>query len=169
MYDQLKTLLSATAFAVAALFPTGAATAQNALPRPPAVAYYYPAPGYYATTAGYVWIPSPGYYYTCRPPGRKQPPFARQGPTPADIAAPRPAAIPRRLRPLSPGITSTTLRRGVPPNPGSPPSAAPTRASFATTAAPPASTPRAPMAGPTPMNGVALERAQSGRRGEDEA
>lgn len=57
MNATIRTLAVAGALAILTL----GATSAQAQGTPPA--YYYPGAGYYATTAGTVYIPAPGYYY----------------------------------------------------------------------------------------------------------
>lgn len=56
-------LAPATAWWIAGILLAGPAVAQAQGSRPAPAVYYYPAPGYYATTRGQVLIPRPGYYY----------------------------------------------------------------------------------------------------------
>lgn len=63
MHGYPKAAAWTTAMIVAGFLMSGPAAAQNAQPRQTPATYYYPVPGYYATTAGTVWIPNPGYYY----------------------------------------------------------------------------------------------------------
>jgi hypothetical protein len=64
MSANLKTLAVVGTLAIGALLAVGAPAA-HAQGYPPGASqtFYYPSAGYYATTAGSVYIPAPGYYY----------------------------------------------------------------------------------------------------------